>query len=368
MAVPVPASDYLATKTASLAAQAPVAPSQARAAQIPLKDFNLPTFPPEAFTAGLTSLILTSDIKPDEYTSCLSSPFSVPELPPSITSLTLELFSLGYPIGFLSALGKEVPGLKALTIYSQLFAGTTEESVEDAVSFLKGAKGLQEVHILDVFAPPGVFTKLIDALAPEVKFVEISYTYRHSDPGFLGSLPAGEVEGVVREGLVGLTISVGAPDGSGEDEEDKEGTEVGVKIVRGKDALTVVEKLVSAGKGLVMLDVTMFELSVEDLGVLLGACGKLKVLNVAVVLEDGWEKILGVLGEKLRGVQALEIVGVPGDVFVEKLKSDGVTHLTKEALDKLSGTSKDLKRVKTSILRTNVEDWVEQDGSWAKVT
>jgi hypothetical protein len=361
------ASEYLATKTASLEAESPVPPSQARAAQIPLKDFNLPTFPAEAFTAGLTNLILTSDIKLDEYTTTLSQPFSVPSLPPSITSLTLELFSLGYPPGFLTTLGKALPKLKALTLYSQLFAGTTPDSQDDAVAFVLGAKALKEVHILDVFAPPGIFTSLANAFAPSLRFLEISYTFRHSDPGFLDSLPAKELVGVVRGDLVALTMGISAPDVSPQDEEDREGTEVGVKPVGGKDAKGVLEKLVSEGKGLVMLDATMFELSVKDLKALLGACGKLKVLNVAVVLESGWDEVLKVLGEKLRGVEALEIVGIPGEEFVEKLKGSGVVQLTKEALARLSENSKSLKSVKTSILRTNAEQWVQHEGSWEKI-
>ena len=98
-------SQYLSSKAEALASTKPVPPAQAQAAQIPLQSFELPAFPPEAFTAGLGALILTSDIKLDEYTDLLTKPFSIPELPTSIKSLTLELFSLGYPPGFLTALG-----------------------------------------------------------------------------------------------------------------------------------------------------------------------------------------------------------------------------------------------------------------------
>lgn len=112
-------SQYLSSKTSALTSTAPVAPSQAQVAQIPLQSFDLPTFPPEAFTAGLGALILTSDIKLDEYADLVSKPFKVPDLPSSVKSLTLELFSLGYPPGFLTTLGKRLPNLKALTAYSQ---------------------------------------------------------------------------------------------------------------------------------------------------------------------------------------------------------------------------------------------------------
>lgn len=291
----------------------------------------------------------------------------MPELPASITSLTLELFSLGYPPGFLNSLGKVLPNLKALTLYSQLFAGTTPQSQEDAVSFIKEASQLQEVHILDVFAPPGVLTSISDAFSPALRFLEVSYTYRHSDPNFLASLNAKEVAGLVRGDLVALTMAVGAPDVTA-DEEDREGTEVGVKPVGGKDARDVVGKLVSEGKGLVMLDATMFELGVKDVEKLLEACGKLKVLNLTVVLEGGWNELLGVLGGKLAGVEALEVVGVPGEELVEKLKGGEELQLSKQKLEKLSATSAALKSVKTSILRTNVEQWVHNGGSWKKTT
>ncbi|TVY37266.1 hypothetical protein LSUB1_G006132, partial [Lachnellula subtilissima] len=217
MAASTASSTYLASQTASLESQAPVSPSQARAAQafppVPLKDFNLPTFPAESFATAqsLTALILTSDIKLDDYTPTLTQPFSVPALPHSITTLTLELFSLGYPPGFLQALGQALPNLRSLTLYSQLFAGTTQDSQDDAVAFIQGATGLRELHVLDVFAPPGVFTRIAGALAPGLGFLELCYTYRHSDAaGFLGTLPVKEVGELVREGLVALTVGIGA--------------------------------------------------------------------------------------------------------------------------------------------------------------
>jgi hypothetical protein len=165
------ASPYLSEKT-SLESTAPVAPSQARAAQIPLQSFVLPTFPPEAFTTNLDSLILTSDIKMDEYSDILAKPYEVPDLPGSIKSLTLELFALGYPVGFLGALGEKLGGLKVLTVFEQLFGGTVEGSQKDAISFIASQKELKEVHFLDVFAPKGFWKDLAGALADDVKFLE----------------------------------------------------------------------------------------------------------------------------------------------------------------------------------------------------
>src|SRR6266536_6072132 len=150
-------SRYLSEMTSNLESQSPVDPSQAGAAHIPLQTFTLPTFPSEAFSAGLTTLILTSDIELDEYTDLLTKPFEVPDLPQSITSLALELFSLCYPPGFLTALGQKLPKLKALTVYSQLLAGTTPQSREDALIFIKGQSSLQELHLLDVFGRSGFY-------------------------------------------------------------------------------------------------------------------------------------------------------------------------------------------------------------------
>ncbi|TVY21274.1 hypothetical protein LARI1_G000468, partial [Lachnellula arida] len=239
------------------------------------------------------------------------------------------------------------------------------------VAFVSAATALTEFHVLDVFAPPGVFARIAGALAQGLAFLEVCYTYRHSDAaGFLGTLPVKEVGALVRDGLVAFTVGIGAPDaGAVEevDEEDVEGTEVGVRLVGGEEARGVVKRLVGGGKGLVMLDVTMFELRVEEVETLLGACGKLRVFSVAVLLSGGWDEVLGAVKGKLEGIEALEIVGVPGDEFVEKLKAGGVAGLTEEALGKLAEGSK-LKSVKTSILRTNAEHWVQRGGSWEKMT
>jgi hypothetical protein len=103
----------------------------------------------------------------------------VPALPPSIQSLTLELFSLGYPAGFLGALIDNLPNLKSLVVYSQLFAGISAESQQDAVHFFDKAKELRALHLLDVFARP----HFIDQIAPLLRardrglvFLEVSYS------------------------------------------------------------------------------------------------------------------------------------------------------------------------------------------------
>ena len=61
--------------------------------------------------------------------------------------------------------------------------------------------------------------------------------------------------------------------------------EVGVKPVAEKDAKDVVEKLLREGEGLVMLDATIFELSLEDVENVLDGLEKLNVSTLAVGLE-----------------------------------------------------------------------------------
>ncbi len=66
----------------------PCRPSQARAVQIGFQNFHVPPhFPLLRLSTDLNSLILTSDIKLEEYRDLLTQPFSVPDLPKSINSL-----------------------------------------------------------------------------------------------------------------------------------------------------------------------------------------------------------------------------------------------------------------------------------------
>ena len=357
-------SQYLSSKAEALASMTPVPPAQARAAQIPLQSFDLPVFPSEAFSAGLQSLILTSDIKLEEYADLLTRPFSTPELPPSIKSLTLELFALGYPPGFLTALGKQLPDLKAVTIYSQLFGGTTRESREDAVGFVRFQTEIRELHLLDVFAPSGFFVDLSRSLSPSLKFLEVNYTYRHSDPQFLSTIPSVDIGSLISNNLIGLTLSISAPDVT-EDEDDREGTEVGVVPISGTDARGIAEKLIADGHGLVMLDSTMVSLTLPELGHILDISTRMKVFAFAVALESGWSELISVLTHKDRNLEVLEIVGVPGEGMVQGLKGGGDL-LTNGLLDTLGAKCEGLKSVTVSVLRTRGETWAREETGWVK--
>ncbi|KAL2070472.1 hypothetical protein VTL71DRAFT_13498 [Oculimacula yallundae] len=360
---------YISSKTTALETTQPVSPSEARAAQIPLQSFNLPTFPPAALKSGLTSLILTSDISLRDYQNLLGEPFSVPDLPPTITSLTLELFSLGYPPGFLTELGKKCSGVKSLTLYSQLLAGTTEYGEDDVKTFFRLQGGLRELHLLDVFTPKGFYTTLAQSVAPGLQFLEVSFTYRHSDPKFLSSVPGKEVVEFLKKssgGLLGLTASISAPDVT-DDEDDREGTEVGILPVEKAHAEELVETLKEAGGNLVMLDITMFEISLKQVEDVVKGCKKVKILGLTVTVEEGWGEVFDVLGkEGAAEVEVLELVAVPGKEFAESIKKGETSGLSADVLAAVvvAGCKK-LKSVKVSVLRTRSELWVCEGEAWS---
>ncbi|RWR00184.1 hypothetical protein C8Q69DRAFT_490038 [Paecilomyces variotii] len=206
------------------------------AAQIPLESFKLPTFPAQA--AALQALTLTSDIKPTDYSDQLATaldPEAVPPtLPKGIEALTLELFSLGFPPPFLTTLGKALPKLKTLTLYSQLIDGVGDGSRKDAGEFfndiLTGKKenggGLRELHLLDAFCRKGFMAGLGGILEqlndPEsqskygvrsaMRFLEVSYTYRgHADASFLERIPADELPAMLVPSLLAASFSLAAP-------------------------------------------------------------------------------------------------------------------------------------------------------------
>jgi hypothetical protein len=224
------------------------------------------------------------------------------------------------------------------------------------------------MHLLDVFAPKDVFSELVTVLGEEVKFLEISYTFRHSDPEFLKSIPGGEIVAGLKKGLVGLTACVTAPEVT-EDEEDREGTEQGMRPLSGEGG-ALVKKLKEVGSSLVVLDITMFEVSVKEVEGILETCKGVKVLSLSVGLENGWGEVLNVIGKagKGAGIEALEIVGVPGMELVERLKGSGGLVVEEGELEALGTRCKGLKSLKVSVLRTGMEWWVKEGEGWAKKT
>lgn len=272
-------------------------------------------------------------------------------------------------------MSERLANLNSLTIYSQLFAGTTAESREDAFGFLT-KKGLREVHLLDVFLPRGFLADLKGKLngGEGLQFLEVSYTFRHSEiPGeFLKSLNAREILGLLEgdrgKGLVGVNFGIREPDVVVEDEDDREGTEEGVLVAAGEGSRVVNafgdEK--GVGKELRLCDISMFELSIEEVGKILDSCEKVVVLGVSITLGKGWEAIFEELGRKERSVEVLEIVGVPGEEVVERIKSGGEVGLKREMVKGLGEKWRGLGSVKISVLRTKGEEWVRGDEGWGK--
>jgi hypothetical protein len=261
--------------------------------------------------------------------------------------------------------------LKALTLYSQLFAGTTTDSHEDAVTFIKEQNSLREVHFLDVFAPHDVFSSLLSALGQEIKFLEISYTFRHSDAAqFLRSVPGMEILRALKPGLRGFTACVTSPEVT-QDEEDREGTEQGMRPISGEgEGEVLVGRLKEVGEGLVMVDVTMFEVSVPEVQSILESCKGVRILSLSVGLENGWGEVLNVIGKEGKGVgiEELEIVGVPRIELVERLKGSGGLVIEEGELDALGERCKGLKSLKVSVLRTGLEWWARDGEQWVKKT
>lgn len=313
----------------------PVDPGQAQGAQIPLQSFDIPEFPTEA--RGLKALTLTADIKVDEYQSLLSEPFSVPaSLPIGIESLTLELFSLGYPPGFLTALATRLPNLKSVVVFSQLFAGISKESQEDAVAFFERLPGLRALHLLDVFAQPGFFInagKWLRHSTSDVPgearrglmFLEVNYTFRHEDEEFMAKIQATELPALIGPGLISASYNIACPESAEEDEQDpstiqqagnKEGVMAFNKTLTKEISFALTDETVSP-KGLRALNTTLYTLGLEELKKVLEVQKHVMVLNATVEMEPGEDArraLLETLGT-LKDLEQVEIVANPSLQF-----------------------------------------------------
>jgi hypothetical protein len=326
-------------------------PSQAQAVQIPLQSFTVPTFPPEALAAPIQALTLTSDINLSEYHDLLSKPFEpIPELPASIESLTLELFTLGYPAGFLTQLAARLPRLKGLTVFGQLIGGVEDSQGTDAEGFFESigrAGGLREIHFIDAFGKAGFWERVGGYLNPAVPkatengksetglhLLEISYTYRHSDEEFLTRIHAADLLALVQPSLVAASFNISPPPPKAQDADerveredpenlDPEGKMLekrpeGVMVLHPTHTPSLMEKVVEKWEGekggLKMLALTLFTLDTKQIGDVLGRHGGLRVLNVTVSVDkvEGWRgQLMDVLG---RGeeLEVVEVVVSPG--------------------------------------------------------
>lgn len=344
------------------------------AAQIPLRTFHIPDFPPEA--AHLKELTLTSDIKPSEYSDLLATTVSSDaiskSIPEGIESLTLELFSLGYPASFLANLGQALPNLKALTLYSHLIDGISDASRKDAGEFMFNALvgngdnggGLRELHLLDAFCRKGFYAGIGETLedlyldgdaASAMLLLEVSYTYRgHSDPDFLSRVHGDEIPLMLVPSLiaVSLRLSPQPQDGSAAGfsnglpydpaDVDADGNPIPGQKPQGiipfpstyPGTALLVEKLtptlettedetedppIPGPQALKMLDSTLYTLTLDELSRILGHQTQLAVLNASVLIgtdEHAKKTILNTIRSASPALETVELVGVPEE-FIE---------------------------------------------------
>ncbi|KAF2757323.1 hypothetical protein EJ05DRAFT_386429 [Pseudovirgaria hyperparasitica] len=366
-----------------------VDPALAQEAQIPLQTFEIPSFPPEA--QGLRALILTCDIKTDEYTELLKTHVvETPSLPKCITSLTLELFSLGYPPGFLTTLAKALPNVKELVVYSQMLGGITKDSEADAIQAFQEWKELRSLHLLDVFAKPHFFQRIGEGLRKRetgLMFLEINYTFRHEDENFLTRVPAGELPLLITPGLITCALNL-APSEETQDEQDPSNLSVkGDKSEIGKDGVMAFNKTLSPDlveeltkeekpKDLRMLNITLYTIDVDQLIQILKYHKALVMLSATLHCEptEGWkQKLLEALA-LCPELEQVEIVGNPSLEFAMLMSNPkrrpetiSKTFPSEADMTMLSISCPKLKSMAANILRTTyigTASWKKVGESW----
>ena len=250
--------------------------------------------------------------------------------------MTLELFSLGYPPGFLTDLAKRLPNLKSVVIYSQLFAGITKESQDDAVEFFKRLPNLRAVHLLDVFAKPGFFIeagkwlKYNTSDAPGearrgLMFLEVNYTFRHEDEEFMAKIQATELPSLIGPGLISSSFNISTPESADEDDEDpttiqQVGSKEGVMAFNktlAPDLMFALTDESFSPKGLRALNITLYTLTPSQLTTVLEVQKNAMVLSVTMETEPGEDckkELLKALGQ-CKDLEQVEIVANPSLQF-----------------------------------------------------
>ena len=391
----------------------PVDPAEAQGAQIPLQTFTLPEFPPSA--RGLKALTLTADIKNDEYQKELTKPYHIPEsLPRGIESLTLELFGLGYPAGFLTELATKLPGLKSVVLFSQLFAGITEESQKDAIEFFKLLPDLRALHLLDVFARPHFFEGAAKWLKYNTSdkpgearrglmFIEVNYTFRHEDEEFMAKIQATELPFLVGPGLISVSFNVSTPEESEEDEQDpstiqEAGNKEGIMAFNKTLTQQLVDTLLeeeSWPRGLRALNTTLYTFTPAQLRKVLERNRNVMVMNVTVEIEPGeaCKKELLAAMELCKNLEQVEIVANPSLQFFMEVRAASMFHTFAQRhiltliqvqnprsdvlaktfpsaadMEALSSKCEKLSSFKANVLRTTsfgTVEWDRKNGKWS---
>ncbi|KAK8185260.1 hypothetical protein HDK77DRAFT_484608 [Phyllosticta capitalensis] len=370
------------------ASEGSVDPAQAQGAQIPIQSFALPIFPPEA--QGLKALTLTSDIKLDEYTKEIESFKPIPALPQGIESLTLELFSLGYPAGFLSALADALPHVKSFDAYSQLLCGITTEAQEDALAFFDKLKELKAIHLLDVFARPGFFQSVGEKLTArpresQLMFLQFNYTFRHEDEDFLRRIPATELPTFINKNLVMCSFNIAAPEVTDDPDDptnfSEEGEEFkakveGVSAFHKSSAHSLVDALTgeNAPEGLRALNTTLYTFTLDDLEKVLRKHKDLLMISATVEVEPT-EACKSRLMEAFKVCPELERVEIVGNPTLEfsmavmnpRRKTLHSTFPSASDMRDLEKTCPKLSHFSANILRTvstGQVEWNKEGDEW----
>ena len=378
------------------------------AAQIPLDSFTLPEFPEAA--SHLRSLTLTSDINLNDYQSKHLQPGTFEPsrtLPPSITHLTLELFSLGFQAPFLNELAKRLPNLQSLTLFSCLIDGLSDSSRQDALSFFKAiVPTLRELHVVDSFARVGFWKEVGESFSSSstssadpdsgLKVLEVSYTYRgHYESDFLNRTAGDEWPSLLTPSLIGLSLNFSSPPEEDseasmqaekpEDQEELKAQDGMLPMASDGRASLAVRKRFEAlsggkgrGLGLKVLNLSMYALRPGEVGEIAYACAAggdsagLVGLTASVLLEEKWlESLSKGLAHKDAGksVESLEIIGVPvaGGEEVADEDAEKLLMKSKEGMEGLAKSCPGVERVEMSILKSrrigNVV-WEKENGVW----
>ncbi len=136
------------------------------------------------------------------------------------------------------------------------------------------------MHLVDVFARPGFVGNVGKILSAReagagLRFLEVSYGYRGSDPEFLARVPAAELVGLVGPELVTCAFNLSAavvtddpddPTNLEDDgaEGDTQAKKEGMMPLNRTHSAALVEALVQGSRkpmGLLLLDVTLYTVS-----------------------------------------------------------------------------------------------------------
>ena len=219
-----------------------------------------------------------------------------------------------------------------MVIYSQLFAGITPESKDDAVEFFKKLPDLRALHLLDVFAKEKFFSEAGKWLRYNTSdvpgearrglmFLEVNYTFRHEDEDFLHKIQATELPDLVGPGLISCSFNIAMPENAEDDPDDpsnlqnaakKEGVMALNKSIAPDPVIALTEEE-NSPKGLRALNLTLYTLTLKDLKKVLEVQKHVMVLNVTLEVEPGeaFKKQLLDALSPCKNLEQVEIVANP---------------------------------------------------------